>query len=292
MASSEHGPKSSKVRPAFPGRTSRQKRPGTMTTGSTANVVAVLDTGVDYTHPDLAANIWRAPASFRVSIDGADIVCAAGTHRFNAIAKTYNPLDDHDHGTHVAGIIEESGNNGVSVTGVNWTTRILPVKVLDATGTGIVADAIAAIEFLIRPRAPLPRLRGPMYGCCRTVGVEQGFRRPCSIKSSRANDHGMLFVPGFREFRLSERACPHISCELSGAKCDRGHARQTTPTTSPGSPTMGRRSAWQRRVWTSCGSPATTGTISAGHRWPQRMSPGRRRWCSPSAPWTHGSSSP
>ena len=137
----------------IPGADIKAEAAWDVTTGSTANVVAVLDTGVDYTHPDLAANIWRAPASFRVSIDGADIVCAAGTHGFNAIAKTCDPLDDHDHGTHVAGIIGASGNNGVGVTGVNWTARILPVKVLDATGTGTVADAIAAVEFLIQTKS-------------------------------------------------------------------------------------------------------------------------------------------
>src|SRR5581483_6953854 len=90
------------------------------TTGSRANVVGVVDTGVDYTHPDLAANIWSAPSQFSVTIAGQVITCAAGTHGFNAINKTCNPMDDNMHGTHVSGTIGAVGNNGTGVVGVNW----------------------------------------------------------------------------------------------------------------------------------------------------------------------------
>ena len=76
--------------------------------------------GIDHTHPDLAGNVWSAPASFSVTIGGQTITCAAGTHGFNAINRTCDPFDDHFHGTHVAGTIGAVGNNGVGVAGVNW----------------------------------------------------------------------------------------------------------------------------------------------------------------------------
>src|SRR5215813_1142243 len=121
-------------------------------TGSRANVVMVIDTGIDYTHPDLVANMWSAPASFSVTIGGTSIVCGAGTHGFNAITRTCDPLDDNNHGTHVAGTIGAAGNNAVGVSGVNWTAAIMGAKFLDRTGTGSTADAINAIEFAIQAR--------------------------------------------------------------------------------------------------------------------------------------------
>jgi subtilisin family serine protease/uncharacterized membrane protein len=120
-----------------------------LSTGSTAHVVAVIDTGIDYTHPDLAPNIWSAPTEFTVTVGGQSITCAAGTHGFNAITRTCNPMDDHHHGTHVAGTIGAAGDNGIGVTGVNWTTRMMGIKFFDATGNGTLANAITAIEFAI-----------------------------------------------------------------------------------------------------------------------------------------------
>jgi subtilisin family serine protease/uncharacterized membrane protein len=117
--------------------------------GSTAQVVAVIDTGIDYTHPDLAANMWSAPSAFTVTIGGVPITCPAGTHGFNAITSTCDPMDDHNHGTHVSGTIGATGQNGVGVVGVNWITQLMGIKFLDANGSGTVADAVNGIEFAI-----------------------------------------------------------------------------------------------------------------------------------------------
>lgn len=87
-------------------------------------VIAVVDTGVDLDHPDLAEKI----------VPG-----------YNFIANNDNPMDDNGHGTHVAGIAAAVGNNGVGVSGVNWSSRIMPIKALDASGTGndyLVAQGI------------------------------------------------------------------------------------------------------------------------------------------------------
>jgi subtilisin family serine protease len=130
-----------------------------ISTGSTANVVGVVDTGVDYTHPDLAANIWTAPTGFTVNLSWGAITCPAGSHGYNAIARTCDPRDDHYHGTHVSGTVGAAGNNGTGVAGVNWTTRIMGLKFLDASGSGSTSNAIDAIEFAIQVKARFAVLR-------------------------------------------------------------------------------------------------------------------------------------
>src|SRR5262245_61337777 len=124
-----------------------------ISTGSRSIAVAITDTGIDYTHPDLAANVWTAPAPFSVVIAGQTINCPAGTHGFNAITKSCGVTDvwdDHGHGTHVAGTIGALGNNTRGVVGVNWATTIMAAKFLDSAGLGSLADSIDAIDFVIQ----------------------------------------------------------------------------------------------------------------------------------------------
>ncbi|MFL5778230.1 MAG: S8 family serine peptidase, partial [Chloroflexota bacterium] len=115
------------------------------TTGSADVVVGVVDTGIKWDHPDLAANVWSNPGG----IGG----CAAGTHGYNAIAETCDPMDDHDHGTHVSGTIGAVGNNGVGVAGVNWTTSIIGLKAFDATGNANTTDIVQALDWVLSAKA-------------------------------------------------------------------------------------------------------------------------------------------
>jgi subtilisin family serine protease len=126
-----------------------------ISTGARSSVVAVVDTGVDYNHPDLAANVWSAPSAFTVNIGGQSINCAAGTHGFNVITRTCNPLDDNGHGTHVSGTIGAVGNNNAGVAGVNHTASIMAIKILDSAGNGTIADAADAMEFALQARQSL-----------------------------------------------------------------------------------------------------------------------------------------
>jgi hypothetical protein len=123
-----------------------------ISTGSTANVVGVVDTGIDYTHPDLAANVWSAPSSFAVNLSWGSLTCPAGSHGYNAIGRSCDPKDDNGHGTHTSGTIGAIGNNATGVAGVNWTARIMALKFLDSTGSGSVSDAIDAIEFALQAK--------------------------------------------------------------------------------------------------------------------------------------------
>jgi subtilisin family serine protease len=109
--------------------------------GSKSIVVGDVDTGIDYNHSDLSANIW--------SNSGGVGGCAAGTHGYNAITTTCEVMDDNNHGTHTAGTIGAVGNNLTGVTGVNWTTSLMGLKFLDKSGSGSLANAISAIDFAV-----------------------------------------------------------------------------------------------------------------------------------------------
>src|ERR1700730_17254573 len=87
-----------------------------LTTGNVNTAVAVLDTGVDYHHQDLAANVWSAPGAFSTTDqNGKPIQCAAGSHGLNTVAGTCDPQDDNGHGSHVSGILGAVGNNGIGI---------------------------------------------------------------------------------------------------------------------------------------------------------------------------------
>ncbi|MGH9449795.1 MAG: S8 family peptidase [Terriglobia bacterium] len=121
-----------------------------VTTGSSSYILGGVDTGIDYGHPDLAANVWSAPSAFTVTIGGNNINCPQGSHGFNAITLTCDSSDDNGHGTATAGVMGAVGNNSIGVSGVNWTTRIIGLKGLDSTGYGTDSELINAIDFAIQ----------------------------------------------------------------------------------------------------------------------------------------------
>jgi subtilisin family serine protease len=112
-------------------------------------VVAVVDTGVDYNHRDLAANMWKNAGEVpdnHYDDDGNEYI--DDVNGWNFYSNNNDPMDTYSHGTHVAGIIGAVGNNSLGVAGVNWRARIMPVKFMDANG-GDVASEIEAIEYAV-----------------------------------------------------------------------------------------------------------------------------------------------
>ncbi len=97
-----------------------------MIPSSSTSTVAVIDTGVDYTHPDLIGKVIKGPDYINADND---------------------PMDDMGHGTHVAGIIAAKANNGIGIAGIAWNSKILAIKALGADGSGTLFDIVQAIIY-------------------------------------------------------------------------------------------------------------------------------------------------
>src|ERR1051326_45580 len=155
---------------------------------STSSVIAVIDSGVDYTRPELA-NIWSAPSDFTVNIGTASISCSAGTHGFNAINRTCDPIDDNNHGTLVTGSLSASNANGL-----DWTGKIIAAKFLDSSGTGTAAGAIDAIEFAIQVRKAFSTSGAADIRVLASAWSTDHFSRSLLDEITNASFNNMLFV--------------------------------------------------------------------------------------------------
>ena len=121
-----------------------------ITTGSENVLVAVIDTGMDYNHPDLIGNIWVNVAESNGSpgIDDDHNGYIDDLYGVNTYDSTSDPMDDHGHGTHVAGTIGAVGNNGMGVVGLNWHIKIIPCKFLNNEGFGYTDGALECLEYI------------------------------------------------------------------------------------------------------------------------------------------------
>ena len=101
-------------------------------------IVAIIDTGIDFTHPDLQGNLWTDPGN-------------STTHGFTCMYGTCSAggSDDFGHGTHVAGTIGAFANNGTGIAGINWKVQLLSVKFLDSNGSGLISDAALGFDKIL-----------------------------------------------------------------------------------------------------------------------------------------------
>ncbi len=174
------------------------------TTGSNKVVVAVLDSGVDYTHEDLAGNMWHRPASIEAYHDD-ELGTMDDEFGFNAIDFASDPMDENGHGTHCAGIIGAEGENNIGIAGVNWKVQIMPLKFMNAGGFGTTKDAIEAINYVIdRKKAGVNvRIISASWGSTqRSRALEDVIRK--------AYENDILFVAAAGNATANNDRTPHF----------------------------------------------------------------------------------
>lgn len=182
--------------------------------GSRLALVAVMDSGIDDTHPDLTNSIWRNPKE--IPGNGRDDDGNGYTddvRGYDFVNRDTLPRDDQGHGSHVAGIIAASGNNGRGVVGIAWGSKIVPLKVLDSIGQGFTSDIVEAMDYAgeLRKRgAPIVAIN-MSFGGSNSPALERG------VKRALANDLLIIAAAGnessnndiFKVYPASFRL-PHI----------------------------------------------------------------------------------
>ncbi len=155
-----------------------------ITTGSNNVIIAVIDSGVAYDHPEIIPNIWKNTAELNrtADLDDDNNGYVDDIYGWDFWSNDNNPEDYNSHGTHVSGTIAARGNNGAAITGVNWNAKIMALRI-GGIGTS-VGDATAAIGYAVDNGADIINASwgGPDFSQTEHDAI------------SVANDHGVLFV--------------------------------------------------------------------------------------------------
>ena len=159
------------------------------TTGSSNIVIGIIDEGIDINHPDLAANIWNNPSPGAISGITGDL------HGYNFVNNS-GTIPGEEHATHVAGIAGAQGNNNTGIVGVNWTTRLMSLRVLGSSGADI-ADVLAAYSYAKQMRQLWGSSGGTQGANIRVLNNSYGgggFSQASFDAVVELNQAGILFV--------------------------------------------------------------------------------------------------
>lgn len=159
-------------------------------TAGEGTVVAVIDTGVDYNHEDLQDNIWTnsAEVSGTTGADDDNNGYVDDVHGINLIDPNETPMDDHGHGTHVAGIIAMENNN-VGGVGIAYKSKIMPIKAGGSDGTFYSSDIAKGIEYAYKNGADVINMSFGSYAHSALIenALQDAFNS-CVLVAAAGND--------------------------------------------------------------------------------------------------------
>jgi len=175
-----------------------------ITTGSDSVVIAVVDTGLDYNHPDIAGRVWTNSGEIPgngIDDDGNGFI--DDVRGWDFAYGDNDPMDGYGHGTHVSGTIAAATNNGLGVAGITWAGKILPVKGLDDSGSGYDSTLALAMRYAADNGADVMNNSWGGSGVSQTIqdAVDYAYALGCIVVAAAGNsnsDAKYFSPPGFR----------------------------------------------------------------------------------------------
>jgi subtilisin family serine protease len=237
--------------------------------------VAVLDSGIDLSNPDLAGNVWTNPGEVPgngVDDDGNGFI--DDVHGADTVGWDGDPTDGLGHGTAVASVIAARGDNGFGLSGMAWDAQVMPVKVLHDGGWGTTATMVAGLDYALDEGARIVNMS--LNGSARSQALDEAIQRAEArgvlVVTSAGNDgRNRDRVPSYPASERSPSVITVASADRAGALAPgSAFGRSTVDIAAPGDQilTSDLGGRFTRRSGTSFAAAYVTGAaalLAAAH---------------------------